>query len=150
MSIRRNFTVDELTPLKDAGPVAVSARAQVASADKIIDLGEGFVEGNIVLDISAIEGDSNDEIFDVVAQLSSDNDFSDKNTVIERCSMTFCCKEVARTDGTVDGVAGRFILPFDNEFGGTIYRYLSLYTVVAGTIVTGINYTARLAKRNAG
>ena len=61
--------------------------------------------------------------------------------------MTFCCKEVTRTDGTVDAVTGRYILPFDNEYAGAVYRYMRLYTVVAGTIATGINYTAYVVKR---
>ncbi len=145
--MRRSFTIDTLLPLKDAGLVAVSAAAQVAGADKVIDLGKGFVEGRVVIDVSAVEIESNDEIFDIVVQLSNDDDFSTKADVIERCSMCFCAAEVTRTDGAVDAAAGRYMLPFDNEYAGTVYRYLRLYTVVAGTIATGINYTAYIAKR---
>lgn len=52
---RRNFTVDDLLTMKDAGLVAVSAAAQVDGAAHIEDLGAGFVQGNLVLDITAIE-----------------------------------------------------------------------------------------------
>ena len=142
----RNHTVDTLLTLKDAGLVAASARAQVGGADKIIDLGDGFVEGDIVIDISALEIDA-DESYDIVAQLSSDDDFSDKTKVFERLSMHFGAKEIKRTDANIDDVVGRYVMPFDNEHGAVVYRYLSLYTVVAGTIATGINYTAKLAKR---
>ncbi len=145
--MRRNFTIDTALQLKDAGLVAASAAAQVSSADKVLDLGAGFVEGHVVIDISAIEIESNDEIYDVVVQLSNDNDFSTKTDVVDRCSMTFCAAEVTRTDGTVDAATGRFVLPFDNELGGTVYRYARLYTVVAGQVATGINYTAYIAKR---
>jgi hypothetical protein len=82
--MRRNFTIDTLLQLKDAGLVAASARAQVAGADQILDLGAGFVEGNIVIDVSAIEIDGGDEIYDLIVQLSSDSDFSDKTAVVER------------------------------------------------------------------
>lgn len=145
--MRRNFTIDTALQLKDAGLVPASAPAQVGGADKVLDLGKGFVEGDVLIDISACEIASNDEIFDIVVQLSNDDDFSTKTDVVERCSMCFCALEVTRTDGTVDAVAGRFVLSFDNEYAGTIYRYLRLYTVAAGTIASGINYTAYVAKR---
>jgi len=37
---------------------------------------------------------------------------------------------------------GRYTLPFSNEDNGTFYRYVRVYTVVGGTIASGINYTA--------
>jgi hypothetical protein len=48
---------------------------------------------------------------------------------------------------TVDTVAGRRELAFCNEVNGTVYRYIRLYTFVAGTIATGINYSARLVQK---
>ena len=147
MTMLRNHTVDTLLALKDAGLVAASARAQVSSADKIVDLGAGYVEGDIVIDVSAIEIGTGDESYDIVAQVSSDDDFSDKTKVIERIAIHLGAKGTKRTDGDVDDTAGRYVIPFDNEFRGTVYRYLSLYTVIAGTIATGINYTAQLAKK---
>jgi hypothetical protein len=144
--MRRNFTIDTLTPLKDAGLVAVSGAAEVASAAKVLDLGSGFVEGHIVLDVTAIEEASKDETFDVVVQLSPDADFGTAGNIVERMAMHFGAKEIKRTDCDRDDATGRYVLPFDNEFGGTVYRYLRLYTVVGGTIATGINYTANLVK----
>jgi hypothetical protein len=144
----RNHTVDTLLELKDAGLVAASARAQVSGADKIVDLGAGFVQGDIVIDVSAIEIDTADESYDIVAQISSDDDFSDKTKVIERVALHLGAKGTKRTDSDVDDTIGRYVIPFDNAFRGTVYRYLSLYTVVAGTVIaTGIDYTAKLAKR---
>jgi hypothetical protein len=150
MTVRRNFTVDTLTPLKDAGLVAVSAAAQVSSADQIVDLGAGFVEGNIVIDLTALEIDTADETYDIVAQLSPDADFGTAGNMVERLALHLGAKGTKRTDCDRDDVVGRYVLPFDNEFGGTVYRYLRLYTVVGGTIATGINYSGRLAKRIAG
>jgi hypothetical protein len=47
---------------------------------------------------------------------------------------------------TVDTIAGRRELAFCNEVNGTIYRYLRLYTFVAGTVATGINYVGNLVR----
>ncbi len=54
---RTNGTYDTLLILKDAGLVAASAAAQVSSADKILDVGAGLVEGDVLIDITAIEED---------------------------------------------------------------------------------------------
>lgn len=42
--------------------------------------------------------------------------------------------------------SGRYVIPFRNEEGGTTYRYVRLSTLVAGTIATGINFSAFIAK----
>jgi hypothetical protein len=39
------------------------------------------------------------------------------------------------------------VIPFRNEEGGTIFRYIRLSTLVAGTIASGINFTAFVGKR---
>lgn len=144
--MRRNFTIDTALQLKDAGLVAISGAAQVASAAKILDLGAGFVEGDIVLDVSALEIGTGDESYDIVAQVSPDADFGTAGNIVERIEIHLGAKGTKRTDSDKDDTAGRYVLPFDNEQGGTVYRYLRLYTVVAGTIATGINYTAWLVK----
>jgi hypothetical protein len=43
--------------------------------------------------------------------------------------------------------AGRYVVPFRNEEGGTLYRYVRLSTLVAGQVASGINFSAFLAKR---
>ena len=91
--IDRTFDYD--LRLKDAGLVAADAAAQVGSADKILDLGAGRMDGTVVVDDSAV---------------------------------------------------GRYELPTTNEINGTVYRYMRLYTDVAGTIATGINYSANLQR----
>jgi hypothetical protein len=51
--------------LKDAGLVASSAAGQVDSSDKIVDLGEGLVEGKFIIDVTAIEIDTNNEEYEI-------------------------------------------------------------------------------------
>ena len=144
--VRRNFTVDTLLEMKDAGLIAASAAALVATVAKVIDLGAGMVEGNIVLDVTAIEIATGDESYDIVLQLSSDSDFGTDTNIVDQCDMHLGASGTKRTDSNADDVIGRYIVPFTNERGGTVLRYARLYTVVAGTIATGINYTGRMSK----
>lgn len=146
--MKRNFTLDSNLQLKDAGLVAASAAAQVAGAARVLDLGAGLVEGNIVVDVSAIEIASADESYDIVVQLSPDSDFGTAGNIVERLARHVGAKASKRTDSDKDDATGRYVIPVDNENAGTIYRYMRLYTVVAGTIASGINYTAWLCKRN--
>lgn len=145
--MRRNYTRDDLLEMKDAGLVAASAAAQVASAAKVLDLGDGSMQGEVVIDVTALEIADNDEIYDIVFQLSNVAAFATDTDIWDRVSLTLSAAEVKRTDANGDSVIGRYILPVDNEMAGTVYRYARLYTVVAGTVGTGINYKASLAKR---
>lgn len=139
----QNFTLDDsgLT-LKAAGLIAASAAGSV-----IADLGDGLVEGNVLIDVTALEIASNDETYDIVLQLSPDAAFGTAGNIVEKCALNLSAKETKRSDCDQDDAIGRYILPFSNLFNGTIYRYARIYTVVAGTIASGINYYARLAKR---
>jgi hypothetical protein len=144
--MRRNFTHDDALEMKDAGLVAASAAAQVDSAAKVLDLGEGFVRGEILIDVSALEIASNDEIYDIVLQLTNTAAFATATDIVDRVSLTLSAAEVKRTDSNCDSAVDRYTIPFNNEYAGTIYRYARLYTVVGGTIATGINYTGWMTK----
>jgi hypothetical protein len=147
---KRNFTRDDNLQLKDAGLIRASAAAQVGGEARVLDLGAGLVEGNIVIDVTALELDDNDELYDIVVQLTNTAAFATDTDIVDRCSLTLAAAEVQRTDCNADGATGRYILPVDNDYKGTTYRYMRLYTVVAGTITNpgGINHVAYLCKRN--
>jgi len=138
---RINKTLDDSgQTLKAAGLIAAPA-----ACTPIADLGAGFVEGNIVIDVTALELNA-DEIYDIILQLSPDAAYGTDTNIREKLGISLSAAEVKRSDANVDDVIGRYIVPFNNDHAGTIYRYARLYTVVAGTIATGINYTARLSK----
>lgn len=132
---------DALMQFKDEGLVAASAAAQVASAAKVVDVGTGLFQGCMILDVSALEIASNDEIYDIVIQGSPDAAFTAAG-IVELAALNLSAAEVKRTDCNKDDSEGRYKLYFDNENDGTLYRYVRVYTVVAGTVATGINYTA--------
>lgn len=138
---RPTGTFDAELEFKDAGLVAASAAAQVDSAAKYVDVGTGLFKGCMIIDVSALEIASNDELYDIVIQGSPDTDFT-AATIADLAAINLSAAEVKRTDCNKDDSTGRYKLYFDNENDGTYYRYLRLYTVVAGTIATGINYTA--------
>jgi len=137
----RNRTVDDSTLTLKA-----SAAVVATAAGTVIPLvGEGLVQGDIIIDVTAIDIVGNDEIYDIIVQLSPDL-VCTAGTLVERCAISLGAMETKRSDCNRDDVIGRYILPFDNEFGGTIYPYVRIYTVCAGA-TQSITYSARLAKR---
>jgi hypothetical protein len=142
VKVRPGGTFDADLEFKDAGLVASSAAATVDSSAKIVDVGTGHFKGMMIIDVSALEIASNDEIYDIVIQGSSDSDFGTDTNIADLCALNLSAAEVKRTDCNKDDSTGRYKLYFDNENDGTYYRYLRVYTVVTGTVATGINYTA--------
>lgn len=128
--------------LKDAGLVAASAAATVGGNAQVLDLGPSLVNGTLVLDVTALELASNDELYTVRLQGSSKADFA--SDFEDLMAVEFGAAEVAA--GDKDGVVGRYEKPFTNAHGKTVYRYVRLFTTVAGTVATGINYKAHLVK----
>ena len=134
-------TYDTETDLKAAGLVAASAAGSI-----IVDLGTGEARGDLVLEVSALEIASNDESYTIVLQGSPDAAFGTAGNIQDLVSVNLAAKEVKATDSDKDDATGRVIVPFSNRFNGTNYRYVRIYTVVAGTVATGINYVAYLSK----
>jgi len=137
MGQHSNFTYDSSQLLKSAGLLAASADGT------IIDLGAGFVEGHVVIDLSACEIASGDEIYTVSLEGSN---------VAAMTSGSVCLAKkvfgnlVVPMDAALSA-AGRYVLPFRNEENGTLYRYVRLSTLIAGNIATGINFSAFIAKK---
>jgi len=131
------FTYDDALEMKAAGLVAASADGS------ILDLGPGLFDGFLVIDMSACEIATGDEIYTVSVEGS---------TVAAMTSGSVCLGKkvfgnlVVPMDAALS-TAGRYVIPFRNEEGGTLYRYVRLSTLVAGDVATGINFSAFLAKR---
>ena len=138
----RVYNFDAEFELKDAGLVAASAAATVDSAAKIMDVGAARMEGTVVVDVTAIEIASNDEEYDIILQGSNSSSFA---SGIENLAQLNLGATEVRQGGAQDSTVGRYEMFFTNQADDTTYRYLRLYTVVAGAIATGINYTAFVA-----
>lgn len=132
------YTYDTALSLKAAGLVAASADGS------ILDIGEGLVDGFLVIDVSAVEIASGDERYTISLEGSN---------VAAMDSGSVCLAKkvfgnlVVPMDAALSA-AGRYVVPFRNEEGGTTFRYVRLSTLVAGTIATGINFSAFIAKRD--
>ena len=131
------FQYDDALSLKDAGLVA-----STTTETTILDLGAGIVDGFLVLDVSAVEVADGNEIYLICLEGSN---------VAAMTSGSVCLAQIEMGNATApadaDTTTGRYVVPFRNEQNGTIYRYVRLYTEVAGTVATGINYLAFIAKR---
>ena len=131
------FTYDDALELKAAGLVAASTDGD------IVDLGEGLVDGFLVIDMSACEIATGNEIYTVSLEGSN---------VAAMTSGSVCLAKkvfgnlVVPMDAALSA-DGRYVIPFRNEEGGTTYRYVRLSTLVAGDVATGINFSAFIAKR---
>ncbi len=146
-------TFDTLLELQDAAEGAVTATAigQVGGADKILDLGAANpsdaeaaeFKGTVVIDVTALAIDGNDEVYDFILQGSTKFDFAD--TIENLASTELGALEVRAGSGDIDSIVGRYLMPVQNWVAGTIYRYLRLECVHVGA-TTSITYTARLGK----
>lgn len=151
--MRVNKTYDELLLLHDGGLVTASGAGNIGTGHvaQILDLGgAGFAgempatEGDVVIDVAAIEVDSSNEICTIGVQISSSATFA--SDIYEICSLSI--GDSVPLAGDTDMGVGRYILPFQNRIGdGTAKRYLRIYYTIAGTIATGFNFTAYLAKK---
>jgi hypothetical protein len=129
--------------LKDPGLVAATGEAIYDDDIALkLDVGAALVVGNVIIDVSAIEIDDDDELYKICLQGSLTDDFSEN--IVDLAILELGAKEVL--GGDTDSETGRYLLPFRNEQNGVVYPYLRIYTVVSGTVTSGINFSARLGK----
>ena len=143
MGTNNSYMIDILLEMKDAGAITADAAAQVGGSNKIIDLGEGFVEGNLLIDVSAIDFTTGDETYDLIFQLSSKSDFA---TVIANKIKIQYGDARGGSNDLDQNFVGREVVPFNNEHQGVIYQFARMFTDVGGT-TPSINYTANLTKQ---
>lgn len=153
---RFSQVVDANTILKDAGALTASAACQVGGSARVIDtgasigpsagMGDGpLTPGTIVIDVTAMDITSTNEIYDIVLQGSPDAAFGTAGNIVELATLSLGAKGPKRTDCDKDDVIGRYLLPFVNWYAGTHYRYLRLYVAIGGT-TPSINFTAFMGK----
>ena len=123
--------------LKDAGAVTASGYGTVASVARTLSLGSGVVKGRLVVDVSAIEVASADELYGIYL-LGQDADGNETSLAVLELGAA------AVVQGDVCSLVGRYEVPFFTSKRGTIYETLRVRHVISGSISTGINYTARL------
>lgn len=136
---RRSYTFDAALQLKDAGLVAASAAAQVASSAQVLDVGANPFAGVAVIAASAVEADTGDEEFTIRVEGSNSATFA--SGIVQLGAIRLGAAAALGANYAAAGV-GQYELPFINVQADTVYRYIRAYTKVVGTIATGVNYTA--------
>lgn len=131
------FQYDDDLNLKSAGLVA-----STAAGVTILDMGPGIFDGFLVVDVSAVEVADGNEIYNISLEGSNVAAMTSGSVSLATIEMGN-----AGAPADADTSTGRFAVPVRNEQNGTVYRYVRIHTKVAGTVATGINYSAFLAKR---
>lgn len=130
---QKDFTYDHNLLLKAAGLVASTTR------HTILDVGAARVDGRVIVDTTAVESATGDEVYTVELQLSNSATFA--TGVFVQAAVRFGAAALTFESAASPAVARREIA-FCNEINGVLYRYAALNTRVVGTIATGINYRA--------
>jgi hypothetical protein len=110
----------------------------------ILDLGTGLIDGYAVFDVTALDVTTGDESYKFMVEMSPDAAFGTAGNIRVVAQLHVGGATATAPNGAADTV-GRFVLPFRNEKNGTTYRYMRLYTLIAGTSPS-IDFSAFLAK----
>jgi len=131
MTIRDSHTYDNLTLLKDAGAVTADGAGTVGGQARVLDLGAGAkTEGRFIVDTSAVDATTGDETQRIILQGCNDVAFG--AGIVELASLNVTA-------------AGRSESMFTTRQGSVNYRYVRVYSDMAGTSPS-VNFTAYLAK----
>jgi len=136
----RNYTYDQSLLLKDAGAITASAAAQVAAANRIIDMGTARFDGQLVIWVTALTVGATNQ-YQILAQGSSSATFASD---IQTLGTLELGNTAVRLGGAITSLVGGYEFGFTNEQADVTYRYIRLFTVCVGTSPS-INYTAFLA-----
>jgi len=124
---------DSLDTNGDAEAITSSAAGSLLTVAQIIDVGDGLVEGYMIVDVDAIVEDT-DALYAITLQGNNDGDFADA-TAYDLAQVNIGAGESLfnATPATDVGAAGsRFVVPFRNEQDGTVYRYVRVYQTLSG------------------
>jgi len=124
----------------------LTAKTKGVAGDSIATT-ETFAAGTNVFDDTTLgatrAGTAGDERYDILLQGSNSATFASVYTDLAAVAVG----AAAVINGDIVTSIGRIIIPFRNQFMGTVYRYIRLYTVVAGEhVAAGINYQGRICK----
>lgn len=132
----------ELVLADGAAAITADGVTQVGGADATKKVGAGRFEAVLIVDVSAIDISSADEVYHLLLQGSNASNFSS----VETLAQLSLGATAARPGGAVNSVVGRYEIPFITEQHDTVYDYIRLYADVAGT-TPSITLKAWIAER---
>ncbi len=133
---------DSLTDAGAVSAITASQAGKLLDVAKEIDLGDGVVEGYMIVDIDAIV-QTTDENYEIKLQGTNTSGFG--GDFVDMAMLELGANETLV--GSVDrGAAGaRYVVPFRNVDNGTVLRYVRAYVVVLGAVDGSITYQAWLS-----
>ena len=147
----RQKIFDLLGYLHGTGVVAVGAAATAW------DTGGGYTEAMLVLDITACSISASQDVFDLAFQVSTTSTFTVFMTSFVIPLGTFSAGLAQRLRPNFSSLGSwpttallplRITQPVSNDFAGTVYRWLRMYTACTASVNTGIDYYATLSQHH--
>ncbi len=115
-----------------------SGYGQSGGEAAVANVGDGLIKANLIVDVSQMAMQDNDELYQLHLMGGSDESFTEEASL---CTLEIGAKEVV--EGSKDSKLGRYVVGASNEMNGIKYPYLRLRHVLAGT-TAAITYKARL------
>ena len=144
---RRGRIYDDLLELQSLKNVATSQAGAIDGTAATVDLGEGYVDGMFVVDVTIMSKKIAGAGWAVQLQGALDGSHASWVPLA-----TIYMGDNAAGGGFTelrtpdDHGIGRYMAPFHNDYGGTIYRYARAYIWEGGSCGTGITLRAFLSK----
>ena len=145
----RGRIVDDLLMLKAKGTVATSMVGEdPVGTDTYYDTGGGRTRGDVVINMYSAGSVTPSTLITMRLQGSKNSSFTTGVDLVinEIGSANARNKGKGSTLATEYSGVGRYIVPFTNDFDGTVYRYLRHYiSLDLNTGATGVQYEVYLS-----
>jgi hypothetical protein len=132
----------ELILADGAAALTADGVSLVAAAPAAKQVGPGRFEAVLIIDVSAIDVSSADEVYHFCLQGGPTSAFATK----ENLAQISLGHTSARPGAPVTSVIGRYEIPFTTEQHDAVYDWIRLYVDVAGT-TPSVTFKAWIAER---
>jgi len=126
---------DSLSSVGAVSAIVASQEGKVLDVAKIIDLGDGLVEGYMIVDLDAILTSAADVLYEIHLQCAASATFATAGLVRTLATLELGAGELlfngTGTTGDQGAAGERYVIPFRNEVAGTVYRYVRVYQQIA-------------------
>uniref|UniRef100_A0A6M3LEC4 Uncharacterized protein n=1 Tax=viral metagenome TaxID=1070528 RepID=A0A6M3LEC4_9ZZZZ len=140
--LKEDFVFDADLVLEDsldsAGAVSAIIASQagtVLDVAKVVDLGDGVVEGYMIVDIDEILCSAADVLYEIWLQGSNVAAFATAGLIRNLAGLELGAGELltnaTATTGDQGAAGDRYVVPFRNVINGTVYRYVRVYQEIA-------------------
>lgn len=129
----------------------LSGKNSTGTTGNYVDLGgEGYTEGKVVFDVTAQAKAAAGILFQMEVQGGKTTSFA-SHVPLATLELGFAglgsIRPVAKLANST-GISGRYVIPFHNEYGAELYRYVKVVmrSTVTASLSTGITFSSFLTK----